>query len=319
MNRRDVVLALLALGAAPPELWAQPSAKMPRIGYLTVDNPEPVFGYFKDGMRKLGYTVGGNMQIEFRSAEGKSERLAGLAAELVGLKVDVLVVALTPAQLAAKKATSQIPIVLAGSGDPVATGLIASLSRPGGNVTGTAGTTGELGGKLLELVLDTLPTAKRVAVLANAADPFAKPFLAQIQAASGKLKLEISPTMIHSAGELDAAFPELVKRRIDAVIVQPSLPRRAAAELAVKHRVPAFAPNSVFTDEGGLMSYSANQREVHEGAAVYVDKILKGAKPGDLPVQQPTRYELVVNLKTAKAVGLTIPKSLLRRADRVIE
>jgi putative ABC transport system substrate-binding protein len=292
---------------------------MPRIGYLTADNPEPVFGYFKDGLRKLGYTVGGNMQIEFRSAEGKSERLAGLAAELVGLKVDVLVVALTPAQLAAKKATSQIPIVMAGSGDPVATGLIASLSRPGGNITGTAGTTGELGGKLLELVLATLPSAKRVAVLANAADPFAKPFLAQIQAASGKLKLEISPTMIHKSGELDAAFPELVKRRIDAVIVQPSLPRRAAAELAIKHRVPAFAPNSVFTDEGGLMSYSANQREVHEAAAVYVDKILKGAKPGDLPVQQPTRYELVVNLKTAKALGLTISKSVLQRADRVIE
>ncbi len=155
--------------------------------------------------------------------------------------------------------------------------------------------------------------------MVNAADTFGKPFLAQRQASSGKMRLEISPTMIHNAGEIDTAFPELVKRRTDAVIVQPSLPRRHTAELALKHRLPTFAPNGVFTDEGGLMSYAANQREMHEGAAVYVDKILKGAKPGDLPVQQPTRYELVINLKTAKAVGLTIPKSFLLRADRVIE
>jgi len=319
MNRRDTVIALAALGAAPLAALAQSQGKVWRIGYLTAASPEPAFGYFKEGLRRLGYVQGENIQIEFRSAEGKSERLAGLAAELVGLKVEVIVVTFTAAMFAAKRATSQIPIVLAGAGDPVGTGLIASLSRPGGNITGTSATTAELGGKLLQLIREALPAAKRVAVLANPADPFHKPFLEQIQAAGGKMKLEISPIMLRDADEIDAAFTELVKRRPDFVIIQPSLPRRRAAEIALKHRLPTVAPNGAFPDEGGLMSYASSLTEMFHGAAVYVDKILKGAKPTDLPVQQPTIFELTINLKTAKALGIKIPQSVLVRADRVIE
>jgi putative ABC transport system substrate-binding protein len=312
---------MLASGvvALPLAALAQPRGKNRVIGYLIPANPEPVFGYFKEGLQKLGYVEGRNIQIEFRSAEGKSERLAGLAAELVRLKVDILVAAQTPAITAAKQATSQIPIVMAGSADPVGTGLVASLSRPGGNITGTSGTTAELGGKLLELVREVLPSARRVAVLANATDPFTKRFLEQIQTAVRTMTLEISLTMIREAGELDAAFQDLVKRRTDVVIVQPSLPRRAAAELSLKHRLPAVSPYGAFPDEGGLMSYAANLADQHRETAVYVDKILKGAKPADLPVQQPTKFELVVNLKTAKALGITVPRSILLRTDRVIE
>jgi putative ABC transport system substrate-binding protein len=318
-ERRRVLAAAGALLATQFTAWAQQPAKIAIIGYLTVDNPEPVLGFFKEGMSKLGYTEGKNIKIEFRSADGKPERLAALASELVNLKVDVLVVALTPAQLAAKKATSQIPIVLAGSGDPVGTGLIASLSSPGGNITGTASITAEISGKLLQLIREALPAAKRVAVLVNATDAFSKPFLAALQAASRKIQLEISSSMIHSAGEIDTVFPELIKARCDAVIVQPSLPRRHAAELALKYRLPAFASSGLFTSEGGLMSYGANQAEIYGGAAVYVDKILKGAKPGDLPIEQPTKFELLVNLKTAKVLGIKVPQSVLLRADRVIE
>jgi len=319
MNRRDAVLALVALGAAPLAAEAQQPGRKALIGYLVLGNPEPIFGMFKEGMRNLGYLDGKNMQLEFRSAEGKSERLAGLAAELVRLKVDVLVAAQTPAITAAKQATARIPIVMAGAGDPVGTGLIASLARPGGNITGTSATTAELGGKLLELVREVLPSARRVAVLANTTDPFANSFLGQIQAAGHAMRLDISTTMIREAGELDAAFPILVDRRTDVVIVQPSLPRRLAAGLSLQHRLPAVAPNGFFPGEGGLMSYASNLADLHGVTAGYVDKILKGAKPGDLPVQQPTRFELVLNLKTAKALGITIPPVILLRADRVIE
>jgi len=319
MRRRVFVILLGGAAAWPLSALAQPRGRNPVIGYLIPANPEPVFGYFKEGLQKLGYVEGRNIQIEFRSAEGKSERLAGLAAELVRLNVDILVAAQTPAITAAKQATSQIPIVMAGAGDPVGTGLIASLARPGGNITGMSATTAELGGKLLELFREVRPSAKRVAVLANATDPFTKPFLEQIQTAGRTMTLEISPTMIREAGEIDAAFPDLVKRRTDVVIVQGSLPRRRAAELALKHRLPAVALNGSFPNEGGLMSYSANVADLHRETAIYVDKILKGAKPADLPVQQPTKFELVVNLKTAKALGITVPQSILLRSDRVIE
>ena len=319
MRRRVFVILLGGAAAWPLSALAQPRGRNPVIGYLIPANPEPVFGYFKEGLQKLGYVEGRNIQIEFRSAEGKSERLAGLAAELVRLNVDIIVASFTPAITAAKQATSQIPIVMAGAGDPVGTGLIASLARPGGNITGMSATTAELGGKLLELFREVRPSAKRVAVLANATDPFTKPFLEQIQTAGRTMTLEISPTMIREAGEIDAAFPDLVKRRTDVVIVQGSLPRRRAAELALKHRLPAVALNGSFPNEGGLMSYSANVADLHRETAIYVDKILKGAKPADLPVQQPTKFELVVNLKTAKALGITVPPSILLRSDRVIE
>lgn len=270
-------------------------------------------------MRKLGHVDGSSIRIEFRTAEGKPERLAGLAAELVRLKVDILVAAQTPAITAAKQATGRIPIVMAGSGDPVATGLIASLARPGGNITGTTGTTTEIGAKVLEHIREVLPSAKRVAVLANATDPFTRPFLAQLERAGPAMGLEIAPIMIREAAEFGTAFSGMVKRGTDVVVVQPSLQRRVAAELALKHGIPAVSPSSLFSDEGGLMSYSANQADMHRNAALYVDRILKGAKPADLPVQQPTTFELVVNLRTAKALGISVPRSLLLRADKVIE
>jgi len=289
------------------------------MGFLVVANPEPVFSLFKGELQKLGYIDGKNIQIELRSAEGKAERLAGLAAELVRLKVDILVAAQTPAATAAKQATSQIPIVMAGAGDPVGTGLIASLARPGGNITGTTGLTAEIAGKFLELIRETMPSVKQVAVLANATDPFTKPFLEQLQLAGRGLSIEISPIMIRETSEFSAAFPDMVKRRTDIVIVQPSLQRRAAAEMALTHRLPAASPTGQFTGEGGLMSYSANLADLQRVSATYVDRILKGAKPADLPVQQASTFDLAVNLKTAKVLGLTIPKSILARADRVIE
>ena len=319
MKRRDFTLLLGASAAWPLAALAQPRGRNPVIGYLILGNPEPSFSFFKEGLRKLGYEDGRNVQIEFRSAEGKSEHLAGLATELVRLKVDILVAAQTPAATAAKRATSQIPIVMAGVGDPVGTGLIASLARPGGNITGTSGTGTEMGAKTLELVRELIPSAKRVAVLANATDPFTKPFLDQLQRAGRALSLEISPITIRETSEIGAAFPEMVKRRTDAVIVQPSLQRRIAAEMALKHRLPAVSPSGLFPSEGGLMSYSANQADLQREAAAYVDKILKGAKPADLPVQQPTRFELVINLKTAKVLGIKIPQTVLLRADLVIE
>lgn len=319
MRRREFIIVLGGSAAWPLASLGQQSGRKPLIGYLAPTNPGPVYGYFKDGMQKLGYVEGKSIQIELRSAEGNPERLAGLAQELVRLKVDVLVVWQTPAATAAKKATTGIPIVMAGTGDPVATGLIASFARPGGNITGTGGTTPQLGAKVLELVREVLPRAKRVGVLANATDPFTRPFLEQLRGAGPALAVEIDAVMIRETAELDGAIANLAKGGADAVIVQPSLQRRVAAELALKHRLVAVSPSGQFPGEGGLFGYSAHQPEQQRVAAVYVDKILKGAKPAELPVQQPTKFELVVNLKTAKALGLTIPKSILLRADKVIE
>ena len=319
MKKRDFFALLGGAAAWPLAVFAQQQARKPILGFLIPANPEPVFGYFKEGLQKLGYIEGRNIHIEFRSAEGKPERLAGLAAELVRLKVDVLVAAQTPAITAAKQATSQIPIVMAGSGDPVGTGLIASLARPGGNITGTSGTTAELGAKILELIREAVPSVKRVAVLANATDPFTKSFLQQILLAGHTMSIEISSAMIRETGEFGAAFSDMVKRRTNAVIVQPSLQRKAAAEMALQHRLPAVSPTGAFPSEGGLMSYAANLPDLYRETVAYVEKILKGAKPADLPVQQPTRFDLILNLKTAKALGLSIPQSLLFRADKVIE
>ena len=318
--QRRFFLALTAIAAASPVvLWAQQTKKLPRIGVLVGSNPEPFLSLFQDGLRKLGYVEGKTAQIEFRSAEGKMSLLPGMAAELVRLKVDIIVALQTPAVQAAKQATSEIPIVMAGAGDPVGTGLVASLARPGGNVTGLSATTADLGGKLLELILEIRPSAKRVAVLANVTDPFMRPFLEQIQIASRAMAIETPAFLIREAEELNAAFSEMTRRQVKAIVVQPSLPRKAVVDLALKHRLPAISPSGGFPDDGGLISYSAKPPDIYREAAAYVDKILKGAKPADLPVQQPTKFELVVNLKTAKAIGVTIPKSVLARADRVIE
>jgi len=268
-------------------------------------------------MRELGYVEGHSVHFEFR--QGPVSGLPELAAELVRLKVDLIVTGATPAAFAAKQATGDISIVMAFAGNPVENGLEVSLARPGGNITGMARLTAELAGKCVELIRDMLPSAHRVAVLVNAPDRFSKPFLEQTRLAGAATGTAIEPIMIHSSEELDAAFPTMEKDPPDAVIVRPSLPAKRAAELALQYRLPAVSIARTFVDEGGLMSYSADEAEAYRRAAIIVDKVLKGAKPADLPVEQPTKFDLVINLKTATALGIAIPPMLLARVDEVIE
>jgi len=321
LRRRDFVTLLGGAAAAWPLAARAQQPKVPTIGVLVIGNisPEEFWREFRQGLRDLGYIEGQNIRFEFRSAEGQINRLPELAAELVHLKVDVIVTWFTPTAVAAKQATREIPIVMAETGDPIGTGLIMSLPRPGGNVTGIASVTAELAGKSVQLIRDMLPSARRVTALANATDPFSKPFLEQIQLGGEATGTAINPIRISNNEEFESAFAAMERDRPDAIIVQPSLPSKRAAELALQHRVPAVSVPRWFADEGGLMSYSAIYADLFRKAAVYVDKILKGAQPADLPVEQPTRFQLVINMKTAKALGITVPATLLARADEVIE
>jgi ABC-type uncharacterized transport system substrate-binding protein len=304
-------------GAAAWPLTARAQQKVPLIGLLLVRGPEPM-GPFHEALRDLGYVEGKTIQIEKRSAEGHEDRLPELAAELVRSKVDVLVASLTPAALAAKAATRDIPIVMAPAGEPVRTGLVASLARPGGNVTGVSGTGAELGAKGLELIRDVLPGVHRVAVLASAKDPFSNFFVEQIQQGGRAVNFDILPVLIHGDDQLDEIFSALSRQRPDAVIIQVTLPVRAV-ELALKHHIPAFSHQKSLAVAGVLATYSASFAERSRKIAFYIDKILKGANPAELPVQEPDTFELTINLKTAKALGLTIPPTVLARADEVIE
>ena len=322
MKRRE----FMSLFGAAAAVWplagrAQQPAKLPTVGALVLGStdPEQFWRDFRQGLRDLGYVEGQNIRFEFRSAQGQANRVPELAAELVRLKVDVIVTWFTPPTQAAKQATHEIPIVMADTGDPIGTGLVASLPRPGGNVTGIASVSAELAGKSVQLIRDMLPSARRVTALANATDPFSKPFLEQIKLGGEATGTTINPVRIGGNEELEAAFAAMEKDRPDAVIVQPSLPSKRAAELALKQRVPAVSVPRWFAEEGGLMSYSPRYADLFHKAAVYVDKILKGAHPADLPVEQPTRFELVINMKTAKALGLAIPETFVLRADEVIE
>jgi ABC-type uncharacterized transport system substrate-binding protein len=319
IRRREFIATLGSAAAWPLGVRAQP--KVPTIGALVIGNinPEQFWREFRQGLRDLGYVEGQNIRFEFRSAEGHLERLPELAAELVRLKVDIIVTWFTPTALAAKQATREIPIVMAETGDPIGTGLIASLARPGGNVTGMASVTAELAGKCVQLIREILPSARRVTALANATDPFSKPFLEQIKFGGEVTGTTINVIAVSSDEEFETAFAGIEKDRPDAVIVQPSLPTRRAADLSVKHKIPAVSVPRWFAEQGGLMSYSAKYGELFRQAAVYVDKILKGAQPADLPVEQPTHFQLVINLKTARALGLEIPPTLLGRADEVLE
>lgn len=318
MRRREFIAMAAGVATWPLGADAQP-AKAARIGVLNLVNPEPLWTLLQDGMQTLGYRAGQNLQFEFRSAQGNSDLLPGLAAELVRLKCDLIVGFPSPAVAALKQATREIPIVMLGAGDPVATGLVASLTRPGGNVTGTSSTTAELGSKTLEVIREIIPSLKRVAVLANATDPFTKSFLEQMQLGGRTLHLEIQTIMINGTEELEPAFVAIKKEATDAVMVQPSLPRKRVADLALKYSVPAVAPTGAFAALGGLMAYTASPTEMARRTVSTIDKILKGSNPADLPVEQPTKFELVINLATAKVLGLTIPPSLLARADEVIE
>ena len=294
-------------------------ARTTTLGVLNIVNPEPNLGFLRDALRELGYVEGKDLLIEVRSAEGKPKALAAMAAELVRMKVDVIVGLQTPAVQAAKQATATIPIVMQTAGDAVGTGLIASLARPGANVTGNSTSTAELTGKLIELIREIQPAARSVGVLANIDDAFTKPFLEHIRSAGGRTGIEIRSVMVRGPEEYDAAFSEWARAKVDAVIVQPSLIRKPAIGLAAKHRLPSVSPNLVFANDGGLLAYAANPGDMARKTAAYVDKILKGAKPADLPVELPTKFDLAVNLKTARTLGLRIPESILFRADKVIE
>src|SRR5215216_3517998 len=309
LKRRQFITLLGGAAAVWPFPVRAQQLKVPTIGALVIGNisPEQFWREFRQGLRDLGYVEGQNIRFELRSAEGHLDRLPELAAELVRLKVDIIVTWFTPTALAAKQATHEIPIVMAETGDPVGTGLVASLPRPGGNVTGMAAVTAELAGKTVQLIRDMLPAARRVTALANATDPFSKPFLEQIKLGGEATGTTINPVRISSSEEFETAFASMEKDRPDAIIVQPSLPSKRAADLALKHRVPAVSVPRWFAEQGGLMAYSPRYVDLFRKAAVYVDKILKGAKPADLPVEQPTHFDLVFNMKTAKALGIDVP------------
>jgi putative ABC transport system substrate-binding protein len=329
MNRRAFLTALSGgLLAAPLAAEAQQAAKVARIGYLaaslaaTPHLPEA----FRQGLRDLGYVEGRNVVIEYRDAEGKFERLPALAAELVAIKVDVVLAPPTVAALAAKQATRTLPIVFAAVADPVGSGLVTSLARPGGNITGLSNLAPELVGKCLEQLTQAVPGVSRVAVLWQ---PGAVPERTEKDMLKGAevaaRALGVRPQFVEARGpaDFDRAFSDMTKARAGALTVLGSTmfgnERRRLVDLAAKNRLPAVYPWREFVDAGGLMAYGPNVADLYRRAATYVDKILKGAKPGDLPVEQPTKFELVINLKTAKALGLTIPQSLLLRADEAIE
>ena len=315
------VLTLLATLVAPLAAKAQEAGKVARIGML-VSSSSPFVEAFKQGLRELGYVEGRNIVIEYRSTDGRDERLPGLAAELVRLKVDIIV-ASSQGAVAARQATTAIPIVMPIITDPVRLGLVASLAKPGGNATGLATQNDELPGKWLELVKETLPKVSRVAVLFHPTYDGGVQFKAS-EAAARSLGVRLQALMVERPDDFVTAFAEVQKHRAEALVVSSSglfyAHRTRLVEFAAKHRLPTIYHQSEFVvDSGGLMSYGPDFRDLFRRSASYVDKILKGAKPGDLPVQQPTKFELVINLRTAKALGLTIPQSLLLRADRLIE
>ena len=315
--------ALLAVAVA---VEAQQPKKVPRIGVLT---PDPIaaraqlFEAFRQGLRELGYVEGKNITIEWRSAEGRLDRLPVLAAELVSLNVDVISTQSPPGVRAAKQATATIPIVMLVSGDPVELGLIASLARPGGNVTGLVHNPQEFSGKQLELLKEAAPKISRVAVLWNPSLPAFRLGSEQIQAEARALGITLQSMEVQNRNELASAFEAVTRKGSDALFVpQPGFAnayRKPIADFAANNRLPAMYPERESVEVGGLMSYGANQADLHRRAATYVDKILKGAKPADLPVERAKKFELVINLKTAKEIGLTIPSSVLYRADKVIK
>jgi putative tryptophan/tyrosine transport system substrate-binding protein len=325
MDRRAFIYAIAGGVLAPLAAEAQPAGKIPRIGFLFYGAPGPSaeIDAFRQGLRELGYIERQNIAVEYRFAGGQVERLPELAAELVRLKPDVIVTPATPPSLSAKQATRTIPIVFAGVADPLGAGLIVDFARPGGNITGVASISAELGGKRLELLKGVAPKAVRVAVLYNPGDRANVLVLKQLQESAPALGLTMQPLEVRGPGEFNGAFVAMTRDHAPALFVAAGVltfeHRKALVDLAAKRRIPTMWGHRQFVDAGGLMSYAVNYYDQVRRAATYVDKILKGAKPGDLPVEQPTKFELVINIKAAKDIGLTIPQSLLGRADQVIE
>lgn len=329
MRRNILVVGLIfLLGAAawPPAARAQQPAGVPRIGFLgnsTAELEANLIGPFRDGLKELGYVDGQNIQIEYRWAEGKYENLPTRIAELIAQKVDVIVTAGTPATLAVKKATNSVPLVMVAVGDPVGNGIIASLARPGGNITGLTSIAPELEGKRLELLREVLPSLSYFAVLWNPSNAYMAATERQVQIAAKVLGLKVLSLAVRSPEELESAFAMIVSERPQAFNVLADRlflhNRDKIIAFATAHRLPGVHVYRELVEVGGLMSYGPSYADMHRRAAWYVDRILKGAKPADLPVEGPALFELVVNLKAAKALGLTLPSSLIARADEVIE
>ena len=319
------ILLIVAVVVVGGTAHAQQPEKVPRIGFLSATSPSAQNAFldaFKQGLRDLGYVVGQNIALEIRAAEGKYDSLPDRAAELVRLKVDVIFAASAPAIKAAKQATSTIPIVFETLSDPVADGFVANLARPGGNLTGLAGLAPELSGKRLELLKEIVPGLARVAVLLNPDNPNARRLLKETEISAQALGMQLQVLQVRHPDELDKAFSAMTKARAGAltVIPDPTLQaeRKKVADLSAKTRLPAIYGISGVAESGGLMVYAPSLPDLWRRAATYVDKILKGAKPADLPVEQPKKFEFIINLKAAKQIGLTIPPNVLARADRVI-
>src|SRR5713226_8046630 len=329
MDRRAFIAGAIVVLTAPLAAEALETGKVARIGYLVLGPAAPpqMREAFLQGLRDLGYIEGRNVVIEYRSAEGKSERLPALAAELVALKVDAIVTGGgTPTALAAKQATRTLPIVFASAPDPVTDGLVTSLARPGGNVTGSSYLAPELVGKCLEQLTQAVPGVSRVAVLwqpGAAGERTEKEMLKGAEVAARALGVRLQFVEARGPADFDRAFSDMTRVRAGALTVWTTAmfvsERRRLVALAAKNRLPGVYTLREFVDAGGLMSYGHSQADLNRRAATYVDKILKGAKPADLPVEQPTKFDLVINLKTAKALGLTIPPAVLQRADEVIQ
>jgi putative ABC transport system substrate-binding protein len=328
-KRRKLVLAIGAnVLAVPLASFAQQRSKVGRVGFLSarsrpvsLDSDE--YGGFPQGMRELGYVEGKNLVIDWRYAEGKYERLPELLAELIRLKVDVIVAPGSPVISAVQKAGTNVPIVVVNAQDPVGSGLIKSLARPGGNITGLSSLAVDIGPKHLEMLLGMVPKLTRVAILVNFDNPSHSVTLKNIQAAAQKVNARIFPVDARTAPEIEKAFSAMTRAKAEGVIVARDAlfvqQARQIAELTTKNRLPAISGIREYMEAGGLIIYGPNSTDSFRRAATYVDKIFKGAKPGDLPVEQPTRFELIVNMKTAKALGIAIPQSILVRADKVIE
>jgi len=318
------LLATVFLTTAPSAESQQPT-KIPRIGFLNAASPSAIlarYEAFRQGLRELGYVEGKNIVIEYRYAEGKLDRLRELATELVRLKVDIIVTAGPAATRSAKEATVTIPIVMAFDYDPVGSGVVASLARPGGNITGLSALNPEMSGKRLELLKEIVPKLSRVAVLGTSTQPGNAQALKEIELAAGAFKVQFQYLDVQGRKDIETAFRAATKGRADAVLVLTSpvlvSQRTQLADLAVKSRVPASYQASEYVEAGGLMTYGVNVVDLHRRAATYVDKILKGRTPADLPVEQPMKFEFIINLKAAKQIGLTIPPNVLVRANKVI-
>jgi putative ABC transport system substrate-binding protein len=320
-----LVLVTLLLATIPPAQAQQPSAKVPRIGYLTEQSASRSSRAeaFRQGLKELGYIDGKTITIEYRSAEGKLDRLSDLAGELVWLKVNVIVTTSTPAVLAAKSATREIPIVFNTTGDPVERGVVATLARPGANVTGITRGGAELYGKRLELLKETIPKLSRAAFMWNPESSGAELNLKEMQASAQALGLQTQSLQVRTPEDIEPAFDAAIRAKAGGIVITQVPPittdQKRIVDLAAKHRLPAIYNQSQWPERGGLMSYASNTVDSDRHLARYVDRILKGAKPADMPVERTMKFEFIINLKTAKQIGLTIPPNVLARADKVIK